>query len=168
MAMKAKIEGREALTRKLDQMAPMANKYAAEEKLAIAKEAAAKMAAVSPPKNVTGEYKSSLQGDFLRNRKTDKTLNGSDHQPTKDADATGIFANYIWRFLEFGTKANAEGSHRDRRYKKRVVMTKVKRAHGATRPFPHIFANWRAMRDESKKRIHLAIVRGVKEAMGKK
>lgn len=166
MAMKAKIQGREALTRKLNNMAPNANKYAAEEKLAIAKEAAERMASSAPSKS--GEYRASIQGDFQRNRSNHKKIGGGDYQNTKDPDATGIFADYIWRFLEHGTKYSpGEGPRQDRRYKRRVMMTKVKKGHAATRPFPHIYANWRAMRDESKKRIHLAIIRGIKEAMGK-
>lgn len=166
MAMKAKIQGREALTRKLNQMAPNANKYAAEEKLAIAKEAAARMASSAPAKS--GNYRKSIQGDFQRNRSDHNKIGGGDYEKTKDPDATGIFANYIWRFLEHGTKFSpGEGPKQDRRYKRRVVTIKVKKGHAATRPFPHIYANWRAMRDDSKRRIHLAIVRGVREAMGK-
>lgn len=167
MAMKAKIQGREALTRKLNNMAPSANKYAAEEKLAIAKEAAERMASSAPHKS--GDYRASIQGDFQRNRSNHKKIGGGDYQNSKDPDATGIFADYIWRFLEHGTKYSpAEGPRQKRSVKRKVVMTRAKKAHAATRPFPHIFANWRAMRDESKKRIHLAIIRGVKEAMGKK
>jgi len=166
MAMKAKIQGREALTRKLNQMAPNANKYAAEEKLAIAKEAAARMASSAPAKS--GDYRKSIQGDFQRNRSDHNMIGGGEYQATKDPDATGIFASYIWRFLEHGTKFSpGEGPKQDRRYKRRVVSTKVKKGHAATRPFPHIYANWRAMRDDSKRRIHLAIIRGVREAMGK-
>ncbi len=167
MAMKAKIQGREALTHKLDQMAPMANKYAAEEKLAIAKDAASRIAASAPRR--TGEYAASIQGDFQRNRSDHSRIGGGEYRATKDRDATGVFAEFIWRFLEHGTKAHtAEEPRQDRRYKKRVVLTKAKRGHHATKPYPHIFANWRAMRDESKKRIHTAIMRGIREAMGQK
>lgn len=88
------------MTRKLEQMAPLAAKYTADEKLAIANEAAAQMSA-SAPRGETGAYAASIQGDRLSNRAGRASVGGGINQ-SKDPDATGIFADYIWRFLEFG------------------------------------------------------------------
>ncbi|WP_181182629.1 hypothetical protein [Mesorhizobium sp. B3-1-9] len=57
---------------------------------------------------------------------------------TKDPNATGIFAEFIWRFLEFGT----------------VKM--------AARP--HIFPTYRAYRKKLRRRIAGAVNRAVRKA----
>ena len=58
---------------------------------------------------------------------------------TKDKNATGLYANYIWRFLEFGT----------------VYMTAR----------PHILPAYRAKRKAVRRAMHAAVNRAVRKAM---
>lgn len=155
------------MTRRLEQMAPLAAKYTADEKLAIANEAAAQMSA-SAPRGETGAYAASIQGDKLSNRAGRASVGGGINQ-TKDPDATGIFADYIWRFLEFGAAGHvikAKSSTTLSNGSGEFFGPNVK--HPGSTARPHIFHNWRAMRKKSAARIRRAALKGVKEALGKK
>lgn len=151
MAMKAKMLGREALTRKLRQLAPEVEKAAEIVKLQVAKDVAAQIT-IRAPVGATHEYIDSIASGYQRDNPDKKSLSG---QPSKDPDATGIYANYIWRFLEFGTRPHINkgmfaGSQ-----------------HPGTAAQPHIFPTWRAMRPKAKKKINAAITKAVRKAMGK-
>lgn len=162
MAIKAKIQGRDALNRRLRQLAPEAEKNAAEAKQQIAREAAEAIAARAPigptvdkltgkPRKA-GAYCASIKGGFQRDMQGKV---GIGHTKSKDPDAAGIYAEYIWRFIEFGTKPHinkgiAPGSR-----------------HPGTTKQPHIFPTWRAMQKKARRKINAAVNKAVRKAMGK-
>lgn len=136
MALKAKFLGREAVMRKLNKLLPDAEKEVAQAQLEVAQEAASRMAARAPV-GATGDYQRSIQGDRLSNRPADRFAIGLKGQ-TKDKNATGIFADWKWRFLEFGT----------------VKM--------AARP--HIFPTWRAFKKTARRKVANAVNKAVRKA----
>ncbi|WP_246678952.1 MULTISPECIES: HK97-gp10 family putative phage morphogenesis protein [unclassified Mesorhizobium] len=144
MRPKVKWEGREALYRRLNALLPDVEKEIAVEQLEGAKELANRIKPRAPRN--TGHYASTIQADRLSNRPADRrvggkikaTQTGKALNGTKDPNATGIFAEFIWRFLEFGT----------------VKM--------AARP--HIFPTYRAYRKTLRKRIAGAVNKAVRKA----
>lgn len=165
--LKAKVLGSERLRKRLDEIAPLATKYAADEKLSIAQEAANLMADRAPISNgpTAGDYAASIEGDKISNRPQAKAMVGT--QASKDPDATGIFAGWIWHFLEFGTKPHNVAKGGGTVLGKRQTAANGARMHPGTKAQPHIFPTWRAMRAKAKKRINAAVLKGVKEAMKK-
>lgn len=168
MVIQGKLTGREALSRRLNQLAPNIEKYAADAKYEIAQEAAEKMRDAAP-RGETMEYAESIDGDFLRNRPGAHALNGANG--TKDPSAAGIFAMFIWRFLEFGTSGHPikpklarmlafAGKDGDE-----VIVNGVK--HPGSRAHPHLFPIWRAYKPQARRKLLAAINRGVREAMKK-
>jgi hypothetical protein len=164
MALNAKILGREALTRRLNQIAPNVEKYSADAKYEIAQEAAERMRGAAP-RGETMEYAESIDGDFLRNRPGANVLPGTN--PTKDASAAGIFALFIWRFLEFGTAPHNMEPGGGTALGKAKLAGGGGRPHPGSRAFPHIFPIWRAYRAEARRKLIAAVNRGVREAMKK-
>lgn len=166
MAFKAKMMGREALTRRLNELVPNAEEYAAAAKLEVAKEAANLISAAAP-------YRS---GNYMENIKGERQADNPNHAPvvgqqSKDPHATAVYAPFIWRFLEFGTKARiAEAARPDRRYRRqtKVVMVAAKNAHPGTPAIPHVFPTWNQFRATAKRRVNAAINRSVREVMGSK
>jgi hypothetical protein len=162
---KARVLGREALTKKLNEVAPLANKYAAEAKIQIAEEAAEKISDRAPFSNsaTSGDYAASIQGARIADRPNAKAMVGT--SASKDPDATGIFAAWIWHLLEFGTKPHnvAKGGGTVAGKKQQEGA----RLHPGTRAQPHIFPIWRSLRAKAKKKINDAVWRGVREAMKK-
>ena len=160
MALKAKVLGREALTRRLNALAPNVEKYAAEAKMRAAEDLADAIRAVAP--RVTGGYADSIYGDLLN---TTEFLNRVGIQASKDPSATGIFAKFIWRFLEFGT-----ATHSTVKGGGTVLGKKTASAtsmHPGTAAQPHIFPTYRAMKKKIKRRIATAVNKAVREAQGK-
>lgn len=137
-----------------------------QDELATAQEEAAKELAAAiqarAPRH-TGEYADSIVAAKLDGRNADLKQVGIN--PTKDKNAWGIFALYIWRFLEFGTKASpARPSRRNFSFRRLFVSTKAYRAHAATPAIPHIFPTYRAMRKTIRRKITQAINRATKQA----
>jgi len=163
MAFKAKVMGRQALMRRLNQLAPNAEKYAAEAKLEVVKEAANLISADAPYR--TGNYMQEIKGERQADNPNHAPMVGA---KSKDPDATAVYAPYIWRFLEFGTKSRmAEAPRQNRNYRRTAVLTKEKHAHPGTPAQPHVFPTWRAFKPTAKKRINAAINRAVREVTGK-
>lgn len=161
MAMKAQVLGRAALAKRLEQLAPNVEKYAAVAKLEIAKELATEIAARAP-KGGDGSYAASIRGDFIRNFPQQEQVG---IHKSKDPDATGIVAEFIWRFIEFGTAFHslAKGAKLKSGKLQNVgpwMPTQERR--------PHIFSTWRAMKKRARRKLLAAVNKGVKEAMGKK
>ncbi len=164
MALRAKMMGREALMRRLNELAPSAEKYAADAKLEVVKEAAIRISAAAP--HDTGDYMNSIKGERQADNPNHAPVVG---RQSKDPHATAVYAPFIWRFLEFGTKASpGQAPHRDRRYKDRVVMTQGKRSHAATPAIPHVFPVWRDFKPKARRMVNAAINRAVKEVQGRK
>ena len=151
MALKAKVSGRQALMRRLSELAPNAEKYAAEAKLEVVKEAANLISADAP--HDTGDYMTEIKGERQADNPNLAPVVGA---KSKDPDATAVYAPWIWRFLEFGTKSHIN--------KGRFAGT----THPGTPAQPHIFPTWNEYKPKAKKRINAAINRAVREVMGRR
>lgn len=161
----AELKGRDALMRRLDQLAPNVEKYAAEAKMQIAKDAAEAITAAAP-RGEAGEYASSIKAGLAKEGSGVIGITA-----TKDETATAVFANYIWRFLEFGTRAHQIKARNGGRLKFRasngavVAVDSVK--HPGSAAQPHVFTTWRAMKKKSRRKLLAAVNKAVREAMGK-
>lgn len=162
MALKAKVMGRAALTKKLNALAPNVEKYAAEAKMKGAQELAKAVAARAPRR--TGDYATSIKAGLLRDRPAQERVGTT---ATKDESAAGLYAEFIWRFLEFGTAPHFTTKGGGTVGGKKAATTAGSGMHPGTAPQPHIFPTYRAMKTKIRKRILAAVNRGVKEAMGK-
>lgn len=148
MAMKARVAGRAVLMRRLSELAPNAERYAAAAKLDVVREAANLISADAPFD--TGEYMENIKGERQADNPHLAPIVGV---TSKDPDAAAVYAPWIWRFLEFGTRPHKQGG--------RFAGT----MHPGTAARPHIFPNWRAFKPTAKKRINAAINRAVREVM---
>lgn len=119
---------------KLNRLVPAAEQEVAGAQLDAAKEVAARIAVRAPV--ATGAYRSSIQGDRLANRPAKQSTIGLRGQ-TKDRNATGVFAEFIWRFLEFGT----------------VNMPAR----------PHIYPTWRAYKKTARRKVANAVNKAVRK-----
>lgn len=161
MALKATFIGRDKLQAKLDAIAPKAAIYAAAAKLQIAEEAAGKIAQ-GAPRGATLVYAESIVGDFLKNHPKQSQVGIRD---TKDPDAAGIFAPFIWRFLEFGTAPHNTAKGGGSPLGKATHTGGGGTQHPGTARQPHIFNVWRTMRAGAKKKIQAAVNKAVREVM---
>lgn len=137
MRVKAQVLGRDAVMRKLRALVPDAEQELAREQLEGAQELAARIKPRAPGPR-TGKYQASIQGDRLSNRPSKRAIGKGLKGQTKDPNATGVFAEYIWRFLEFGTAKMAKR--------------------------PHIFPTYRAYRKRLRRRMSGAVNRAVRKA----
>lgn len=167
MAIKAKVKGRQALMRRLNELAPNAEKYAAEAKLEVVKEAANLISADAPYD--TGDYMSEIKGERQADNPNHAPVVGA---KSKDPDATAVYAPFIWRFLEFGTKAGVRAERVGARAtdvkQHKELGRKSYRTHPGTPAQPHVFPTWNAFKPAAKKRINAAINRAVREVIGKR
>lgn len=167
MAIKAKMLGREALMRKLNQVVPEAEKQLADAQLEAAKDVAGKIAARAPTKS--GEYKASIEGGRLADRPGQARVLGGN--ATKDKNATGVFAAWYWRFLEFGTSAHVIRAKNAPALRFRgqggQLVSKESVAHPGSSAQPHVFPTWRAFRKTARRRMAAAVNKAVRKAMGK-
>lgn len=167
MVLKAKMVGRQALMRRLNELAPNAVKYAAEAKIEVVKEAANLISADAPFD--TGDYMSEIKGERQADNPHLAPVVG---QTSKDPDATAVYAPWIWRFLEFGTKAGERGKRVGARAtdikQHKELGRKSYRTHPGNPAQPHVFPTWNAFKPAAKKRINAAINRAVREVMGKR
>lgn len=149
---------------KLRQLVPEAEEELAKAQLEGAHELAARIRSRAPGK---GRYKASIQGDRLANRKdARRNLVGLQGQ-TKDPNATGIFADWRWRFLEFGTKAHIIEPKTGKflvfrgRGGQLVVTKRVK--HPGTVRHPHIFPTYREYQKKLRRKMANAVNRAVRK-----
>lgn len=161
MALKATMIGRDKLQAKLNALAPNVAIYAAAVKLQIAEEAASKIAQ-GAPRGATLEYAESIAGDFLKNRPKQSAVGIRD---TKDPDAAGIFAPFIWRWLEFGTAPHNTAKGGGSPLGKATHTGGGGIQHPGTKAQPHIFNVWRSMRASAKKKIQAAVSKAVREVL---
>lgn len=113
MAIKAKMLGRGKTLALLRGVVPEAEKELAKTQLEAAKDLASKIKPRAPRSSGpgAGAYQASIQGDKLANRPGQQAVGKGLKNETKDPNATGVFADYIWRFLEFGTVKMAKRPH---------------------------------------------------------
>lgn len=140
MKVKAKFLSREKMMSLLNGIVPEAEKQLAEAQMEGAETLANKIKPRAPGPR-TGSYLASIQADKLSNRPRERSVGSKGlNNETKDPNATGVFADYIWRFLEFGT----------------VNMTKR----------PHIFPTYRQERPKIRRKMAAAVRKAVKKAKG--
>ncbi len=141
MAIKAKMLGRDKTMKLLNGIVPEAEKELAKAQLEGAQTVANKIKPRAPGPR-TGDYQASIQADKLANRPKERAVGGgASNSNTTDPNATGVFADFIWRFLEFGT----------------VNMAKR----------PHIFPTWRQERKRVRSKMAAAVRKAVKKAKSK-
>ena len=126
--------------RRLRAIVPEAEKELAKAQLEGAQELAVRIKPRAPGPR-TGKYQASIQGDRLANRPKQRAVSKGLKGQTKDPNATGVFAEFIWRFLEFGT----------------VKMTAR----------PHIFPTYRAYRKRLRRKMATAVNKAVRKARKK-
>lgn len=166
MAIKARVLGREALTRNLERITPGVTEAAAKAKLEVAQEAARRIKDAAPHK--TGEYAASIKGERQADNPGIKPVGG---RQSKDPDATAVYAEFIWRFIEWGT---APHLIKGRGGKNLVFKGEDGRTvsvpsvnHPGGRAHPHVFPTWKAYRKAAKAKISRAIGKAVKASLGK-
>ena len=168
MAIKAKMLGREAVMRRLNQLVPDAEKNLAAAQFEVAQEAASRIAARAPI-GPTGDYRRSISAERLADLPGGQQVLAA--RPTKDRNATGVFAAWYWRFLEFGTSAHVIKAKHGRPLTftgrdGKVVSVKSVRHPGADAK-PHIFPTWRAYQKTARRKMAAAVNKAVRKAMGK-
>jgi hypothetical protein len=133
--------------RKLNQLVPEAEKELATEQLAAAVDLAN---AIRPRAPVgEGEYARSLEGARLADKPQAAVLGSN----SRDKNATGVFADHRWRWLDFGTA-------------ERVQKTRGRRV-GAAPAQPHIFPTFRAKRKAIRRKMAGAVNKAVRRVKGK-
>lgn len=140
MKTKAKFLSRAKTMALLNGIVPEAQEELAKEQINSAKTLAGKIKPRAPGPR-TGKYQASIQADLLANRPNDRAVGRGIDNETTDPNATGVFADYIWRFLEFGT----------------VKMAKR----------PHIFPTYRQERPRIRRRMAAAVRKAVKKVKTK-
>jgi HK97 gp10 family phage protein len=142
MAVKAKFLGREKTMRLLNDIVPEAEKDLAKVQMESAQTLARKIKTRAPGPR-TGAYEASIQADLLANRPRQRAAgDGASNSNTKDPNATGVFADFIWRFLEFGT-----------------VKMPTKR--------PHIYPTYRQERPRIRRKMAAAVRKAVNRVKSK-
>lgn len=147
---------------RLNRLAPNVEKYAAEAKLEIGKDAAQQMAAKAP--RDSGDYADSFKAELV-SANPGKAVVGI--SATKDPSAVGIYAKYLWRWLEFGTAPHSTVKGGGTVLGKKNAAASGTGMHPGTAAQPHIFHVWRAMRKKARRKLLAAVNKGVREAMGK-
>jgi hypothetical protein len=144
MALKTTIKGREALNRRLRAFVPEAEK-------------AAELIENAAPLGETGDYRASIVGDYQANNPSIAPVGG---KRSSDPDATGVYASFIWRFLEFGTKPHSLARNASRA---RGLRQDEGGMHPGTPAQPHIFPTWRSYRPKALRKVRDAINRAIRE-----
>ncbi|MBZ9921966.1 HK97 gp10 family phage protein [Mesorhizobium sp. BR1-1-7] len=164
MALTTKIIGREALQRRLDELVPEAGKAAAAAKLEVAREAANRIASRAPV-GVTGVLKDSIIGARQADMPGKKALGGNS---SKDPDATGVYADFTWKFAEYGTAPHVVSAKSGKNLvfmaKDGTQVSTPSVNHPGARAQPFVFYTWKAYRKAAKAKIARAISAAVKAA----
>jgi HK97 gp10 family phage protein len=158
--MTAQLQGREALMRRLNQLAPNIERYAGEAKIKAANELAEEIRSRAPT-GATLDYMESIDGDLLTSRPAQERVNIA---ATKDPQATGIFAKFIWRFLEFGTAPHSTAKGGGTVLGKKQAAAGKGQMHPGSPAQPHIFPTYRAMKPKIRRMILTAVNKAVREA----
>lgn len=160
MALRTQVRGRAQLTRDLQAIVPNALKYAADANLRIVDEAAEKIRNVAP-RGATLEYAESIEGDFLKNKPDAQSFSDN---PTKDKDAAGLFASFLWRWLEYGTAPHNTAPGGGTVKGRSAHLQGNGHLHPGTAAQPHIWPTWRAFQATANRIKRNAINKAFREA----
>lgn len=161
MKVKAKFANRDDVMKRLRAIVPAAEAELAKTQIEVTQELANRIRARAPRSPGGGDYAQSIQADRLVSRPSGQALISAP-RGTKDPNATGVFADYIWRFLEFGTAPHnvAKGGG--------TVKGKISLRNGGgighpgTTAQPHIFPTYRAYRKTIRRKMASAVNRAVR------
>lgn len=131
------LRNREKVLAEINRLAPSITTALADAQMKVAQDLAKKIRGYAPVH--TGIYRSSIIGDRLSNHPQQKLVGGGIGIP-KDPNATGIFASYLWRWLEFGTQKMPAR--------------------------PHIFPVYRARKPYILRKLRLTVNNALKARMG--
>lgn len=166
--------------RRLSQLVPEAEKQLAEAQLEAGQDLASRIQARAPV-GVSGEYKSSIHAERLADSastrrvggKVKDTTTGKAIIKTKDKNAVGVFAEFIWRFLEFGTRAHTikakSGPLLVFKGKDGQTVAVPSVQHPGMARQPHVFPTYRAEKKRIRRKMAAAVnkaVRKIKTAGG--
>jgi HK97 gp10 family phage protein len=164
MAMRAKIkpQSRDAVMKRLRELAPEAEKSASDAIQKGAQELAGAIRSRAPRDQ--GDFEGSIQADKLSNRPDKKAVGITE---TKDPNAWGIFAKWTWRFLEFGTRPHIIKAKNKPNLVfyvggKKVVTEKV--AHPGSKAKNFIFPTYREYKKRIRRRVANAINKSIRAA----
>jgi len=149
MAIRAKFMGREKLAKRVRELVPDIDQEAAKAQLEAAEELAEAIEQRAPI-GETGDYRSSIRGGKLSDNPGAAVFG---LRQTKDKNATGIFASFLWRWLEYGTA-------------QRTVKSTGKSS-GKMTAQPHIFPTYRQHQKRIRRKVANAINRAVRRAQKK-
>lgn len=149
MAITSKFVGRSALLKRLANLVPEVEQATAAAQLEAAEELAAAIEERAPI-GVSGDYRASITGGRLADHPSKAVLGDGD---VKDKNATGVFADFKWRWIEFGTGA-------------RTVKATGKSS-GRMPAHPYIFPTYRSKKKAIRRKISSAINRAVGKSKGK-
>lgn len=162
MAIRAQFtpQSRAAVTKRLRELAPNAEAQIAKAQEDSAKELAEAIKARAPRKS--GRYAESIEAGKLAGRNDGRKPIGM--QETKDPNAWGVFASYLWRFIEFGTRPHTITAKKKPNLVftvdgRRVVTKQVN--HPGMEKRPHIFPTYRGMKKRIRRRVLTAIRKAI-------
>lgn len=164
MALRAKIsrESRDAVMKRLRAVVPDIDQQLEVAQRRAAEELAAAIKARAPVDS--GEYRDSIKAVKLAGVDHREKLTGI--QMTKDPNAYGIRALYVWRFLEFGSRAHKIKARRKPelvfRASNGALVRTQEVSHPGTAAKPHIFPTYRAMKKKIRRRISTAVNKALK------
>jgi len=164
MALKVRIRNREKLMKAFNLLEPNIVTSLAGMQMKVARDLADTIKTYAPVQS--GTYRDSIHADRLADR-PDASLKGI--TKTTDPNATGVFAAWYWRFLEFGTRAHTiraknapllvfRGREGNLKYMREV-------SHPGSPAQPHIFPVYRAERKNMRRRLARVVNRAVKKAV---
>ena len=155
--------------RRLRALVPQAEKELAQAQLEGAQELADRIRPRAPG---SGRYRASIQADRLANRPSKRAIGAKGLKgQTKDPNATGVFADWRWRFLEYGTKAHViepkTGEYLVFRGKDGNLVSVRRVQHPGSVKQPHIFPTYRAYRKKLRRKMATAVNKAVRKARRK-
>lgn len=160
-------QSRDVVMKRLRELAPRAEEAAARAQESAAKELAEAIRQRAPVR--TGNYRDSIIAAKIAGRNGVEKPVGI--RATKDPNAWGIFADWRWRFLEFGTRPHTI-KPKAKPYLvfevdgKRVRASKVEHPGIPRNSRAHIFPTYRAMRKRLLQRIRNAVNKEIRKAKG--
>ncbi|EXL08613.1 HK97-gp10 family putative phage morphogenesis protein [Aquamicrobium defluvii] len=147
MAIQGKFVGREKLAKRLRELVPDLEEETAKAQLEAAEELAEAIEQRAPlgHGDSPGDYRASIRGGKLNDNPRAAVFG---LRQTKDKSATGVFASFLWRWLEFGTGPR--------------VVKKTGKSSGQMEAQPHIFPTYRQHQKRIRRKVANAINRAVR------
>jgi len=174
MAVKAKFIGRNDLLQRMALIEPNVVTSIAGMQMKVARELAEKIKTRAPVGDVDskrgrspGKYRDSIHAARLADRPNAKLVGGI--RKTSDPNATGVFAEWIWHFIEFGTQPHVIRPKNAPRLVFRgrdgQLRSAAEVSHPGSPAQPHIFPTYRAERKNMERRMSRAMKVAIQKAL---